>query len=46
MLEACCNINTYMLRDHRTNKKIDDEVFSFEVPEGVEILDRRPPPDE
>ena len=44
--EANGNLTTYLLRDHRTNKKIDDEVFAFEVPEGVEILDRRPPSDE
>lgn len=47
-LEANGNLTTYLLRDHRTNKKIADEVFAFEVPEGVEVLDRRTsvPPDE
>ena len=47
-LEANGNLTTYRLKDHRTNKKIDDEVFAFEVPEGVEVLDRRVPelPDE
>ena len=44
--EANGNLTTYLLRDHRTDKKINDEVFAFEVPEGVEILDRRPPSDE
>lgn len=44
--EANGNLTTYLLRDHRTNKKINDAVFAFEVPEGVEILDRRPPSDE
>ena len=42
-LEANGNLTTYVLKDHRTNKKIDDEVFVFEVPEGVEVLDRRTP---
>ena len=44
--EANGNLTTYRLRDHRTDKKINDEVFAFDVPEGVEILDRRPPSDE
>ena len=38
------NRTAYVLRDHRANKKIDDEVFAFEVPEGVEVLDTRKPP--
>ncbi|MBT4977787.1 MAG: outer membrane lipoprotein carrier protein LolA [Gemmatimonadetes bacterium] len=42
-LEANGNLTTYRLKDHRTNKKIDDEVFAFQVPEGVEVLDRRTP---
>lgn len=42
-LEANGNLTTYLLKDHRTNKKIDDEVFAFEVPKGVEVLDRRVP---
>ncbi len=42
-LEANGNLTTYRLKDHRTNKKIDDEVFVFQVPEGVEVLDRRTP---
>ncbi|MFL2542524.1 MAG: LolA family protein [Candidatus Latescibacterota bacterium] len=42
-LEANGNLTTYRLKDHRTNKKIDDKVFAFEVPEGVEVLDRRTP---
>ena len=42
-LEANGNLTTYLLRDHRTNKKIADEVFAFEVPEGVEVLDRGMP---
>ncbi len=42
-LEANGNLTTYRLKDHRTNKKIDAEVFAFQVPEGVEVLDRRTP---
>ena len=42
--EANGNRTAYVLRDHRVNKKIDDEVFAFEVPEGVEVLDTREPP--
>jgi outer membrane lipoprotein-sorting protein len=42
-LEANGNVTTYLLKDHRTNKKIDDEVFAFEVPKGAEVLDRRAP---
>ena len=42
-LEANGNLTTYRLKDHRTNEKIDDKVFAFEVPEGVELLDRRKP---
>lgn len=42
--EANGNRTAYVLRDHRINKKIADEVFSFEVPEGVEVLDTREPP--
>ena len=42
-LEANGNLTTYRLKDHRTNKKIDDEIFAFQVPEGVEVLDRRTP---
>ena len=42
-LEANGNLTTYRLKGHRTNKKIDDKVFAFEVPEGVEVLDRRTP---
>jgi outer membrane lipoprotein carrier protein len=40
-VEANGNTTTYILKDHRTNKKIDDEVFRFVVPEGVEVLDQR-----
>ena len=42
--EANGNRTAYVLRDHRTNRRIADEVFAFEVPEGVEVLDTREPP--
>ena len=42
--EANGNRTAYVLRDHRVNKRISDEVFAFEVPEGVEVLDTREPP--
>ena len=32
---------TYILKNHRTNKKVGDELFRFELPEGVEVIDRR-----
>ena len=35
------NITTYILKDHRTNKKLDDALFRFELPEGVDVIDRR-----
>ena len=31
----------YILKDHRTNKKLDDDLFHFKLPEGVEVIDRR-----
>ena len=42
--EANGNRTAYVLKDHRANRRIDDEVFSFKVPEGVEVLDTRKPP--
>ena len=42
--EANGNRTAYVLRDHRANRRIADEVFSFEVPEGVEVLDTRESP--
>ena len=41
--EANGNRTAYVLRDHRVNRRISDEVFAFEVPEGVEVLDTREP---
>ena len=42
--EANGNRTAYVLRDHRVNRRIDGEIFTFEVPEGVEVLDTREPP--
>ncbi len=42
-LEANDDIRTYVLREHRRNKKLGDELFVFSPPEGVEIIDRRRP---
>lgn len=42
-LEANENLTTYILKDHKTNKKIDAALFQFEVPDGVEVIDRRDP---
>ena len=41
--EANENLTTYLLRDHKINKKIDEKLFRFEIPDGVEIIDRREP---
>lgn len=40
-LEANDNVTTYILKDHKTNKKLDDTLFQFTPPEGVEVIDRR-----
>lgn len=42
-LEADDNTTVYTLSNHRINKKIDDGLFTFEVPSGVELIDRRIP---
>ncbi len=42
-VEVNDNITTYILKDHRTNKKLDESLFSFEFPEGADIIDRRGP---
>ena len=34
---------TYMLKDHKTNKKMKDEIFSFDVHRDVEVIDTRAP---
>lgn len=44
-VEANDDIRTYVLSDHRKNKKLKDELFLFQPPEGAQVVDqRRPPP--
>jgi outer membrane lipoprotein-sorting protein len=42
-LETNEDITTYVLKEHRANKKIDDSIFSFKIPQGSNIVDRRNP---
>ena len=35
------DITTYRLKEHKVNKKIRSGSFSFAIPEGAEVLDRR-----
>jgi chaperone LolA len=42
-VEVNDNITTYILKDHRTDKKLDEALFRFEAPEGVDVIDRREP---
>ena len=37
------DITTYILKNHKENKKIKNNVFAFEVPEGIDVIDRRVP---
>ena len=37
------DITTYTLENHKENKKIKDDVFVFEVLEGIDVIDRRVP---
>ena len=41
--EANENVTTYVLSRHRVNDKIDDDLFVFRPPSGVEVIDRRDP---
>ena len=41
--EANENVTTYVLSRHRVNDKIDDDLFFFNPPSGVEVIDRRAP---
>ncbi len=43
-VEANDDVRTYVFSDHRTNKKLDDDLFVFTSPEGADILDRRERP--
>jgi outer membrane lipoprotein carrier protein len=35
------NVTTYVLKNIETNKKIQDDIFVFDIPEGVEVIDTR-----
>jgi len=35
------NITTYKLSEIKKNKKIDDDIFAFTIPEGVEVIETR-----
>ena len=37
------DITTYTLKNHKEDKKIKDDVFVFEMPEGIDVIDRRVP---
>ncbi len=37
------DITTYKIKNHKENKKIKDDVFAFEAPKGIDIIDRRVP---
>ena len=39
--EANENVTTYVLSRHRINKKMDDDLFVFRPPSGVEVIDHR-----
>ena len=42
-LEDNGDLRTYVLADHRIDKKLDDDLFSFEAPDGIDVIDRRTP---
>ena len=44
-VEANDDVRTYLLSDHRTNKKLKDELFEFHPPEGAHVVDQRTAPD-
>jgi chaperone LolA len=37
------DITTYTLKGHRENKKIEDDVFAFDMPKDIDVVDRRRP---
>lgn len=42
--EAGGDVSTYLLRDHQVDVSLDQGLFRFEVPAGVQVIDRRDPP--
>jgi chaperone LolA len=42
-VEAGGDVTTYLLSDHRVDAPLDPALFRFEVPSGVQLIDRRGP---
>ncbi len=42
-VEANDDIRTYVLSGHRKNKKLKDDLFRFQPPEGAQVIDQRRP---
>ena len=42
-VEVNDNVTTYRLTHHKTNKKLDDSLFSYAAPDGIQLIDRREP---
>lgn len=42
-LEENGDLRTYLLEDHKLDRKLDDDLFTFEAPSGVDVIDRRTP---
>ena len=40
-LEANEDLRTYILKDHRVDKKLNNELFFFDDIDGVDVIDRR-----
>jgi len=40
-LEIDDNVTTYILEDHKIDKKLDEDLFRFSPPEGATVIDRR-----
>ena len=40
-VEVNDNVTTSRLPGHKTNKKLDDSLFRYRVPEGLQVIDRR-----
>jgi outer membrane lipoprotein-sorting protein len=38
MLDALGNKNHMVFKDIKTDQEVDEKIFSFEVPEGVEVI--------
>ena len=43
-VEANDDVRTYILTDHRKNKKLKDELFEFHPPDGAQLVDQRTEP--